>query len=167
MDDSSKDDNKSGEENTTKLKTCAKCGEKIEGKFLLRALDQFWHEECLKCSYCSTQLTELSLKFYFKRDLMLCKRDYIRLFGATGICSQCLKTILPLDMVMRAREHIYHLDCFACQVCRYRFCVGDRFYLHFNAVLCEDHYFDVRGYFYQTPFFTWPKMKRSRGIQVK
>lgn len=78
IDDSSKDDNTSGEENTTKLKTCAKCGEKIEGKFLLRALDQFWHEECLKCSYCSTQLTELSLKFYFKRDLMLCKRDYIR-----------------------------------------------------------------------------------------
>lgn len=76
-----------------------------------------------------------------------------RLFGATGICSQCLKTILPLDMVMRAREHIYHLDCFACQVCRYRFCVGDKFYLHFNAVLCEDHYYDVRGYFYQTPFF--------------
>lgn len=78
--DKSKEGNnrKQAEEATAKLKTCAQCGEKIQGKFLLRALDQFWHEECLKCSYCSTQLTDLSLKFYFKRDLMLCKRDYIR-----------------------------------------------------------------------------------------
>lgn len=78
--DKSKEGNnrKQAEETTAKLKTCAQCGEKIQGKFLLRALDQFWHEECLKCSYCSTQLTDLSLKFYFKRDLMLCKRDYIR-----------------------------------------------------------------------------------------
>ena len=76
--DKGNDDKKTGEEKPTKLKICAQCGEKIEGKFILRALDQFWHEECLKCSYCSTQLTELSLKFYFKRNLMLCKRDYIR-----------------------------------------------------------------------------------------
>ena len=60
------------------LKVCAQCNKKIEGKFMLRALDQFWHEECLKCSYCSTQLTDLSFKFYLKGDLILCKRDYIR-----------------------------------------------------------------------------------------
>lgn len=65
-------------------------------------------------------------------------------------------------MVMRAREHIYHLDCFACQVCRYRFCVGDRFYLHLNAVLCEDHYCEVRGYLYPRPLFTWLNRGRNR-----
>ena len=60
------------------LKVCAQCNKEIEGKFMLRALGQFWHEECLKCSYCSTQLTDLSFKFYLKGDLILCKRDYIR-----------------------------------------------------------------------------------------
>ena len=69
---------KTEDEKPRELKICAKCGKSIEAKFLLRALDQFWHEECLKCSYCSTQLTELSFKFYFKGDLILCKRDYIR-----------------------------------------------------------------------------------------
>lgn len=62
-------------------KICAQCSKVIEGKFMLRALDRFWHEECLKCSYCSTQLTELSFKFYLKGDLILCKRDYIRCVG--------------------------------------------------------------------------------------
>ena len=74
---------------------------------------------------------------------------FCRLFGATGVCSLCMKTIPPLEMVMRAREHIYHLDCFACQVCRYRFCVGDKFYLHFNTVLCEADYYDLSSFFNQ------------------
>ena len=71
-------DMKEKAEDAKEVKTCAQCGETIEGKFLLQALNQFWHEECLRCSYCSTQLTGLSYKFYFKSDLILCKRDYIR-----------------------------------------------------------------------------------------
>ncbi|EDO37872.1 predicted protein, partial [Nematostella vectensis] len=122
---------------------CAQCGNGIQSQFLLRALDQFWHEECLKCSYCCGMLSEMGPKFYFRGDLILCKRDYIRIFGTTGICSFCFKTIPPLEMVMRARQHVYHLDCFACQVCRHRFCVGDKFYLHQNTVLCEDDYGDL------------------------
>jgi len=73
-----KDGKKDGEDKPREVKICAHCNKKIEGKFLLRALDQFWHEECLKCSYCNTQLADLSFKFYHKGDLILCKRDYIR-----------------------------------------------------------------------------------------
>ncbi|KAJ7386081.1 hypothetical protein OS493_012421 [Desmophyllum pertusum] len=153
MGDNENDDKKTGEEKPKELKICAKCEKKIEGKFLLRALDRFWHDECLKCSYCNTQLADLSFKFYLKGDLILCKRDYIRLFGATGVCSHCSKTIPPLEMVMRAREHIYHLDCFACQVCQYRFCVGDKFFLHFHVVLCEADYYDVTSIFHQMPYY--------------
>ncbi|XP_020617127.1 LIM domain only protein 3-like isoform X2 [Orbicella faveolata] len=153
MGDNDNDDKQIGEEKPKELKICAQCGEKIEGKFLLRALDQFWHEECLKCSYCSTQLADLSSKFYHKGDLILCKRDYIRLFGATGICSHCSKTIPPLEMVMQAREHIYHSDCFAGQVCQYRFSVGDKFFLHFHVVLYEADYYDVTSIFQQIPYY--------------
>ena len=78
VDDENVVDEKAGGGKMKKQKVCAQCSKSIEGKFLLRALDQFWHEECLKCSYCSTQLTELSFKFYLKGDLILCKRDYIR-----------------------------------------------------------------------------------------
>lgn len=70
-----------------------------------------------------------------------------RLFGATGQCAHCSKTILPLEMVMRAREHTYHLDCFACHICQYRFCVGDKFFLHFQVVLCEADYYDITSIF--------------------
>lgn len=43
-------------------------------------------------------------------------------------------------MVMRARSNVYHLECFACQQCNHRFCVGDRFYLCENKILCEYDY---------------------------
>lgn len=76
--DKENDGEKVEEEKSKELKICAQCNKKIEGKFLLRALDQFWHEECLKCSYCNTQLSDLSFKFYIKGDQILCKRDYIR-----------------------------------------------------------------------------------------
>ena len=79
----------------------------------------------------------LHISFYF----------HSRLFGATGQCAHCSKTILPLEMVMRAREHTYHLDCFACHICQYRFCVGDKFFLHFQVVLCEADYYDITSIF--------------------
>ena len=90
----------------------------------------------------------------------MCKRDYLRLFGSTGYCAACRKVlerererererdvkviscptctyskVIPaFEMVMRARANVYHLECFACQQCGHRFCVGDQFYLHDNQV---------------------------------
>ena len=78
LDDNENDHKEIVKEKPKEMKVCAQCGKTIEGRFLLRALDKFWHEECLKCSYCNTQLADLSFKFYLKDDLTLCKRDYIR-----------------------------------------------------------------------------------------
>ncbi|KAK8784885.1 hypothetical protein V5799_008751 [Amblyomma americanum] len=55
-------------------------------------------------------------------------------------------------MVMRARGNVYHLECFACQQCNHRFCVGDRFYLHENRILCEYDY-EERMIFANMPYF--------------
>ena len=77
----SKDDEqdpKDGAESKPRERACAQCRKKIQGKFVLRALDQFWHEGCLKCSYCNTQLADIGPKFYFRGEMILCKRDYIR-----------------------------------------------------------------------------------------
>ncbi|XP_023244298.1 LIM domain only protein 3-like [Centruroides vittatus] len=119
---------------------CAGCQKPIRERYLLKALDQFWHEDCLKCACCDCRLGEVGSTLFTKANLILCKRDYLRLFGTTGLCSACNKTIPAFEMVMRARGNVYHLECFACQQCNHRFCVGDRFYLYDNKILCEYDY---------------------------
>ncbi|GLH05033.1 LIM/homeobox protein Awh [Gryllus bimaculatus] len=100
----------------------------------------FWHEDCLKCGCCDCRLGEVGSTLYTKANLILCKRDYLRLFGTTGYCAACNKVIPAFEMVMRAKSNVYHLECFACQQCNHRFCVGDRFYLCDNKILCEYDY---------------------------
>ena len=99
---------------------CAGCGKHIMDRFLLRALDLLWHEDCLKCGCCDCRLGEVGSTLYTKGNLMLCKRDYLRLFGNTGFCAACNKVIPAFEMVMRARQNVYHLECFACQQCNHR-----------------------------------------------
>ncbi|KOB73709.1 putative rhombotin, partial [Operophtera brumata] len=98
---------------------CAQCGKLITERFLLKAMERFWHEDCLKCGCCDCRLGEVGSKLYYKADLMLCKRDYLRLFGATGNCVACNKVIPAFEMVMRAKSFVYHLECFACQQCNH------------------------------------------------
>lgn len=119
---------------------CSGCQKPIRERYLLKALDQLWHEDCLKCACCDCRLGEVGSTLFTKANLILCKRDYLRLFGTTGLCSACNKTIPAFEMVMRARGNVYHLECFACQQCNHRFCIGDRFYLYDNKILCEYDY---------------------------
>ncbi|CAL9682020.1 unnamed protein product [Knipowitschia caucasica] len=119
---------------------CAGCKRKIQDRFLLKALDQFWHEDCLKCACCECRLGEVGSTLYTKANLILCRRDYLRLFGVTGTCAACSKLIPAFEMVMRARDNVYHLDCFCCQLCNQRFCVGDKFFLKNNMILCQSDY---------------------------
>lgn len=122
-------------------KECAGCGKLIVERYLLKALDIFWHEDCLKCGCCDCRLGEVGSTLYIKANLILCKRDYLRLFGNTGSCSACNKMIPAYEMVMvrtqrqtfwldfrrnafflqRAKYNVYHLECFACFACQHRF----------------------------------------------
>ncbi|KAK8385844.1 hypothetical protein O3P69_016546 [Scylla paramamosain] len=125
---------------TTGSHECGGCGKRINDRYLLKAVDLYWHEDCLKCGCCDCRLGEVGSTLYKKANLLLCKRDYLRLFGTTGHCSACNKVIPAFEMVMRAKTNVYHLECFACQQCNHRFCVGDRFYLCDNKILCEYDY---------------------------
>lgn len=124
----------------SKQQECSGCKKGIIDRYLLKALDQYWHEDCLKCSCCDCRLGEVGSTLFAKANLLLCRRDYLRLFGTTGYCSACSKMIPAFEMVMRAKNNVYHLECFACQMCNHRFCVGDRFYLCDNKILCEYDY---------------------------
>ncbi|KAB0387136.1 hypothetical protein FD755_002092 [Muntiacus reevesi] len=71
----------------------------------------------------------------------VCKKEnWQTLFGVTGNCAACSKLIPAFEMVMRAKDNVYHLDCFACQLCNQRFCVGDKFFLKNNMILCQTDY---------------------------
>ncbi|VVC91646.1 unnamed protein product, partial [Leptidea sinapis] len=93
-------------------------------RYLLKALDQLWHEDCLKCGCCDCRLGEVGHTLYTRANLILCKRDYLRLFGNTGYCAACNKVIPAFEMVMRARSNVYHLECFACQQCNHSNAMG-------------------------------------------
>ncbi|KAI5645158.1 LIM domain-containing protein [Phthorimaea operculella] len=103
---------------------CAGCNKVITERFLLKALDQLWHEDCLKCGCCDCRLGEVGHTLYTRANLILCKRDYLRLFGNTGYCAACNKVIPAFEMVMRARSNVYHLECFACQQCNHSATTG-------------------------------------------
>lgn len=57
---------------------CFSCHKPIRERYLLKALDQFWHEDCLKCSCCDCRLGEVGSTLFTKANLILCKRDYLR-----------------------------------------------------------------------------------------
>lgn len=57
---------------------CAGCGNRICERWLLFALERYWHNNCLKCTSCGTALAELGSKCYSKGNMILCKSDYTR-----------------------------------------------------------------------------------------
>lgn len=118
-------------------KRCAGCGGKIADRFLLYTMDSYWHSRCLKCSCCQAQLGEIGTSCYTKSGMILCRNDYIRLFGNSGACSACGQSIPASELVMRAQGNVYHLKCFTCSTCRNRLVPGDRFHYINGSLFCE------------------------------
>ena len=63
---------------TNSVKSCAGCGGRIIDRFLLFAMERYWHTGCLKCSCCQAQLGEIGTSCFTKSGMILCKNDYIR-----------------------------------------------------------------------------------------
>ncbi|KAI6216877.1 LIM domain only protein 3 [Aphelenchoides fujianensis] len=119
---------------------CAGCGLKIRDQFALEVIGRKFHDSCLKCACCNGLLADLSRICYHRNSLLLCQRDYMRLFGTSGVCARCFRAVPPLEYVMRAKNHVFHLNCFSCARCNGRFCVGDYFFLVGSAVYCPADY---------------------------
>ncbi|XP_026331887.1 LIM/homeobox protein Lhx2-like [Hyposmocoma kahamanoa] len=117
---------------------CAGCGGRIHDRFYLLALDRQWHGTCLRCCECRMPLdTEFSC---FSRDgNIYCKDDYYRLFCVKR-CARCGNGITANELVMRARELVYHLTCFTCVACGTLLSKGDVFGMRGGMVYCRPHY---------------------------
>lgn len=57
---------------------CTGCKKEITERYMLKAMDQYWHEDCLKCSCCDCRLGEVGSTLFAKANLLLCRRDYLR-----------------------------------------------------------------------------------------
>ena len=56
-------------------------------------------------------------------------------------CGSCGNSIPPSEIVRRAQDHIYHLECFACVICSRKLDTGDEFYLMDDKkLLCKMDY---------------------------
>ncbi|KAJ8795987.1 hypothetical protein J1605_002749, partial [Eschrichtius robustus] len=124
------------------LLTCGGCQQNIGDRYFLKAIDQYWHEDCLSCDLCGCRLGEVGRRLYYKLGRKLCRRDYLRLFGQDGLCASCDRRIRAYEMTMRVRDKVYHLECFKCAACQKHFCVGDRYLLINSDIVCEQDIYE-------------------------
>ena len=69
------------------------------------------------------------------QPLPLCYRR----FGTK--CAGCEAGIPPTQVVRRAQDNVYHLECFACSMCSHQLNTGDEFYLMDDKKLvCKNDY---------------------------
>ncbi|OBS70113.1 hypothetical protein A6R68_01345 [Neotoma lepida] len=72
------------------LLTCGGCQQNIGDRYFLKAIDQYWHEDCLSCDLCGCRLGEVGRRLYYKLGRKLCRRDYLRylLINSDIVCEQ-------------------------------------------------------------------------------
>ncbi|KAM7134742.1 insulin gene enhancer protein ISL-2-like [Macrochelys suwanniensis] len=139
---------------------CAGCGGKIRGPFLLRvAPDTEWHMGCLRCSCCRLSLAH-SPTCFLRDGSVYCRADYLRLFSMR--CARCRETLLPSDLVLRARGAVYHQACFRCALCQRRLLSGERFTLRPDGLYCTLHQWPGQeGAGPETPASAWIKWHQA------
>uniref|UniRef100_T1KKP6 Arrowhead n=2 Tax=Tetranychus urticae TaxID=32264 RepID=T1KKP6_TETUR len=128
------------------IASCYGCGLSLATSPLIALISGHhhqWHTDCLRCSECEESLsTERSC--YLKNGRIYCKKDYLNLVRANVKCSKCFRIISPNDWVRRAGSHVYHLACFACDLCQRQMSTGEQFTID-NAtedmkLLCKLHF---------------------------
>ena len=66
--------------------------------------------------------------------MLICRR-----FGTR--CAACLALVDRHELVRRVRQFVFHVDCFACCVCRQRLHTGDQLYIVDGCrFICKEDY---------------------------
>ncbi|XP_021702969.1 LIM/homeobox protein Lhx3 isoform X2 [Aedes aegypti] len=115
---------------------CGGCHELILDRFILKVSDRTWHAKCLQCSDCHIQLNE---KCFARNGQLFCKDDFFKRYGTK--CAACDLGIPPTQVVRRAQDNVYHLQCFMCSMCSRQLNTGDEFYLiEDGKLICKPDY---------------------------
>jgi len=117
--------------------SCAGCKKEIRERYLLRAVDKYWHKTCLKCCECGVVLEQVGDSCFVKGTTILCRNDYLRMYGRSRACAACGKHISAFDMVLRAHQSVYHVTCFACAICKRPLTTGDKYCVIDGKIFCE------------------------------
>ncbi|TKR81684.1 hypothetical protein L596_015516 [Steinernema carpocapsae] len=117
--------------------SCVACGYEIRERYLLRVMDDFWHEMCLRCFTCDRTLSEKDTCFV-KDGRVYCKEDHSQLFSAK--CARCHGTLQPTDFVFRCMQNTYHAGCFSCVYCNQPLKKGDQYFFVEGQTICQQDY---------------------------
>ncbi|KAK4020925.1 hypothetical protein OUZ56_002865 [Daphnia magna] len=117
---------------------CGGCGFKITDRYYLVAVERAWHSECLRCGECRRPL-DTALSCFSRQSRIYCRDDYYRLFGVRR-CNRCCLPLGSNELVMRARDAVFHLACFTCAACNQPLTKGDIFGMRDGIVYCRLHY---------------------------
>ncbi|XP_058066141.1 LIM/homeobox protein Awh-like [Anopheles bellator] len=124
----------------TEYKACGGCAEQITDRYIFEVNGGSWHGSCLRCAVCCCPL-ERQASCYLRDGDVYCKMDYVKKFKTS--CAKCSRPISATDWVRRAREHVFHLACFACDSCGRQLSTGEQFAICEDRVLCKTHYMEL------------------------
>ncbi|CAF0725803.1 unnamed protein product [Didymodactylos carnosus] len=133
----------SGGSNNVGSVECYGCNCKIEERYYLMAIDKIWHLSCLRCFDCNMSL-EREMTCFSRDGQIYCKDDYVKRY-CSRICSRCRTLIRPNELIMRAKQYIYHLECFSCVSCNQPLHPGDEFGLKDDELFCRVHYYEYES----------------------
>ncbi|XP_065082612.1 LIM/homeobox protein Lhx9-like [Ochlerotatus camptorhynchus] len=117
---------------------CAGCGISIRDRYYLLVADRAWHNQCLRCCKCLANL-ETELSCYAREGNIYCKDDYYRQFSSRR-CARCGSGISASELVMRAKDLIFHVNCFSCAICGQVLRGGDTAGIRDGRIFCGEHY---------------------------
>nr|XP_029715021.1 LIM/homeobox protein Lhx9-like [Aedes albopictus] len=117
---------------------CAGCGISIRDRYYLLVADRAWHNQCLRCCKCLANL-ETELSCYAREGNIYCKDDYYRHFSSRR-CARCGSGISASELVMRAKDLIFHVNCFSCAICGQLLRGGDTAGIRDGRIFCGEHY---------------------------
>lgn len=116
--------------------SCAGCDGPILDQYVYTVLERAWHQTCIQCSDCKQHLSD---RCFSREGKLFCRDDFIRRFGPK--CSGCNQGISPTDLVRRAKDRVFHLNCFTCCICRKAISTGEQLYVvDENKFMCKHDY---------------------------
>lgn len=127
--------------NNSVVVNCAGCDRPILDQYLYNVLERAWHQSCIQCDACGQALVD---KCFARDGKLYCKSDFFARYGTK--CAGCSMGIAPTDLVRRARDKVFHINCFVCYMCRKAIGTGEQlFVIDENKFMCKQDYMLVQS----------------------